>query len=339
MEKAASADNAKQINTDNVYVLRILAIFLIINAHMAALYPSRALAFGGYPGDSIFYLISGYGLALSFSRRPLGTAEWLNKRFLKVIIPLVFLFGIANIGSLKGFTSSLMGDLVPHTTEQLKHFMPVLWILYILFLPVYKLKNRNQGILLSILLFVSLGIFLWQTHFLQTPPPNFASHGVFFALNGLICFTLGVFLNGIRLGPILSGKTAKVLLLALILLTQIFHKMIGMFVPVLSFFEFYLSIIFVAALFLLFLSMRQKVLPGASLPIKEIAASSLAVYIVHFKFIALARALGIMFPLNIIFVLVNSFLWAYSAAKLTSVISGTLLNKIQLKQAGAPQTP
>ena len=81
--------------------LRGFAIFTIILMHLLQGFqiPSvinKALSFGGV-GVHVFFLCSGFGLYLSYLKRPLGYLEFLKKRFLKIYWPYficVLLWGI-----------------------------------------------------------------------------------------------------------------------------------------------------------------------------------------------------------------------------------------------------
>jgi len=306
---------------------------LIVNQHMAVLYAPHKFAFGGHLGNSIFYLISGYGLSSSFMKHPLMAGEWFRRRLLKVVIPLVFIIGILNIGDLQGFTVELLNQLVWHKVEQLEYFLPVLWVLYALFIPLYKMKLHNQKMLLTAMLFSSLVIFLLTIHSLQIVPSDLPSKGVFFAINGLICFTLGIIFNGIEMERVLAKYGHKVLLLPLIIFPQILHKVIIMFAPRYVFLNFYLNLVCVIALFLLFLSINKNILTSTALRMRDIASSSLAVYLVHFGIIKLAKEVGIIFPFNIFFVFAHSFLWAYAATKIINGLNSALLAKLEVIRA------
>lgn len=80
--------------------LRGISIFTIVLMHLWQSYTSgtlsKALAFGG-AGVHVFILISGFGLYLSYLRKPLDYEGFLRKRFVKVYLPYavaVLLWGI-----------------------------------------------------------------------------------------------------------------------------------------------------------------------------------------------------------------------------------------------------
>lgn len=69
--------------------LRFIAILLITNSHLDALYPNPAFASGGSLGNSLFFMLSGLGLALSAKSKPLqGFWAWLFNRLSRIYPPL-----------------------------------------------------------------------------------------------------------------------------------------------------------------------------------------------------------------------------------------------------------
>lgn len=72
----------------SIDILKFLAVFLIINSHMDALYVKYGiLATGGAIGDVLFLFASGYTLLLS--KRELSFANWYKRRINR-IYPSVF---------------------------------------------------------------------------------------------------------------------------------------------------------------------------------------------------------------------------------------------------------
>ena len=64
-------------------ILKFIAVFLIINSHMDALYPKyKMLATGGAIGDVLFLFASGYTLFLS--NRKLRFDNWYKRRINRI---------------------------------------------------------------------------------------------------------------------------------------------------------------------------------------------------------------------------------------------------------------
>jgi len=89
--------------------LRGISIFTIVVMHLCQSHTvgalHKALAFGG-AGVHVFILCSGFGLYLSYLRKPLGYGEFLKRRFGKVWIPYaiaVVLWGLWLLASKGAF--------------------------------------------------------------------------------------------------------------------------------------------------------------------------------------------------------------------------------------------
>jgi peptidoglycan/LPS O-acetylase OafA/YrhL len=78
-------------------LVRVLAAVLIANSHLEALWPRPWLAGDGLLGNSLFYVMSGFGLAASAEARGLqGFAPWYGRRLLRIYPPL-WIFLIATL--------------------------------------------------------------------------------------------------------------------------------------------------------------------------------------------------------------------------------------------------
>jgi hypothetical protein len=81
------------IYMDTVFV-RFLAILLITNSHLDRLYPIPQLGTGGAIGNTLFFMMSGYGLYLSYQKRPLGFSAWYRRRVSRIYPSLIIAVGI-----------------------------------------------------------------------------------------------------------------------------------------------------------------------------------------------------------------------------------------------------
>ncbi len=79
--------------------LRVLAIVLIANSHLEDLYPFRPLAGDGLIGNSLFFMLSGLGLALSPRTTQGRFLEWYRRRLSRIYpaLWLTVLFGMVLI--------------------------------------------------------------------------------------------------------------------------------------------------------------------------------------------------------------------------------------------------
>lgn len=88
-------------------VMRLLAIFLIVNSHIGELYPDCRFAVGGHLGNSIFFFASGFGLLLSCRLNPLRTLNWYRKRFSSYFSQQLFSFYSSTLTALRVFSLCL----------------------------------------------------------------------------------------------------------------------------------------------------------------------------------------------------------------------------------------
>lgn len=80
---------------DVVNFLRGYSIFTIVIMHLVGMLGisgiwEKAAAFGG-AGVHVFILCSGFGLYLSYLRKPLGYIAFLKKRFTRIYMPMAVL--------------------------------------------------------------------------------------------------------------------------------------------------------------------------------------------------------------------------------------------------------
>ncbi len=313
-----------------IYILRILAMLLIINTHLASLHPISALSFGGRVGNSIFYLVSGYGLALSYRREPLTAGRWLRKRLVKLVLPLVIILVIINMGNWRSFSAAMLAHLVWHSPRQLNSFMPVLLLLYALFLPLMKLRASHFKALLGGVAVAILGLYFYQARSFDSTPINLLMRDYYFLSNAVLCFMSGM---------LLAGKSAdfgkwplarlRPWLIALFILRQISHRIIFMHHPSALMISYYANIISVVALFLVLESYEFR-LPGVSGSVAAaLSSSSLAVYLVHSKIIRLMDVLSVAWPCSVIIVFLYSFMVAYPLMLVAAFPASRLLSYIE----------
>lgn len=65
-------------------LVRCIAVLLIANSHLSDYYPLPQLAGDGLLGNSLFFLMSGFGLAVGDTRRRRSAVQWFSRRFMKL---------------------------------------------------------------------------------------------------------------------------------------------------------------------------------------------------------------------------------------------------------------
>ena len=73
---------------DDTHFLRFVAICLIVNSHLDAYYPTPMLATGGMLGNSLFFMLSAFGLAISWRSHPRPFSEWYGRRIRRILPPI-----------------------------------------------------------------------------------------------------------------------------------------------------------------------------------------------------------------------------------------------------------
>lgn len=92
---------------DDLVFIRFLAVLLISNSHLDSLYPFPQLATGGAIGNSLFFMLSGYGLAVSNQKRERPFLEWYGRRLRRLYPPVLavtFLLFAFSENGLAGWT-------------------------------------------------------------------------------------------------------------------------------------------------------------------------------------------------------------------------------------------
>jgi peptidoglycan/LPS O-acetylase OafA/YrhL len=115
--------------------LRILAVFLIANSHLEGFYPVGQLAGDDLIGNSLFFMLSGFGLSLSASMRAGRFTEWYAKRLSRVYAPLWLTIVVATllaavdwrIGTLDGFFQAFLWPTPYGFLAQIILFYPIFY--------------------------------------------------------------------------------------------------------------------------------------------------------------------------------------------------------------------
>lgn len=72
------------------FTLMAIACLLISNSHLEGFYPRSWMAADGLLGNSIFFLLAGFGVTISQSRRPYGLLRFYSRRILRIYPSLIF---------------------------------------------------------------------------------------------------------------------------------------------------------------------------------------------------------------------------------------------------------
>jgi peptidoglycan/LPS O-acetylase OafA/YrhL len=319
--------------------LRFLAIMLVINSHLDDLYPIHWLGTGGSIGNSLFFMLSSYGIMLSEQKNPQSFSQFMIKR-IKRIYPAVwinFLLVLCPVTLLYFFTSPYWYSLM--VTElsldqplvvlgsifyppSVHWFLQALMLYYIaafFFIKNYSVKKLFFGFLVFFTLYVFS--YLRFTDYSSLVTESTLSFKLIFY--GMI-FLAGIFLSSKDDMIVYRGKSDFFILLILLALIY-FHKLLmfkGLageyqFIEQLLIFPLLYYFIKVSKSSMVSLIMKTPVLSNL---IALISAMTLELYIVHGPIRILIFQYFNVFPLNIILLLVISFLISYGCYRLNQII-------------------
>jgi len=182
-------------------------------------------------------------------------------------------------------------------------------------------------------------LFQLRIRALTTVPTNLPSQDIFFTFNGLVCFLLGMLSAENRglLDRVMDFGRGKVALLSFLVVIglQILHRFVHSHGHGVIYLNFYLNFLSVLGLYLLFMSLRIDPSPFHS-SIKAIAASSLAVYLVHPRVIATVGDSQLTFPFSVIVVFVSALLLGYALQTFVAFL-GKSIDFIRCYRSSSPQ--
>lgn len=134
-------------------LLRALGALLIINSHCEPFHPLRQLAFGGLVGDSLFFFLSGFGLALGQAKSRRGFLAWYGRRAARIlpsVACVVLIFDVfwttPDATRSWGFYVASLAGWGPHNP-----FVGQILSMYVLIYFVLKMNSRRLTVLLALL--------------------------------------------------------------------------------------------------------------------------------------------------------------------------------------------
>lgn len=134
--------------------LRFVAILLITNSHLDKLYPIAAMSTGGQLGNSLFFMLSGFGLAASFRKKGDVFWNWLPKRLAR-IYPSVLLVTLTAAVITGAMVEWSMADYVRHLLWPTEYwFVAAIVCFYVPFYGLMRLNRKAVFLQMIVLLFV-----------------------------------------------------------------------------------------------------------------------------------------------------------------------------------------
>ncbi len=135
--------------------IKFLAIVLITNSHLHGLYPFPQLATGGAIGNSLFFMISGYGLVKSETRQQRPFIEWYRRRFARIYPSLIITVAIYNMWLDRGWQKWALADYVSNFIWPTPAwFVSAIMLFYLVFFMIMKIGRPAFYILGILFLYV-----------------------------------------------------------------------------------------------------------------------------------------------------------------------------------------
>ena len=305
--------------------LRFIAIIFIINSHLDNYYPVQALATGGHLGNSLFFMLSAFGLFLSqkakqkpfinfYSRRieRIYPSVWLATLFLKIPLMIFFTCTFYINYLLYYFRYFFYPDY---------WFLQFIMVIYFFsFFITTKYSRRKIYIAFAIFIVAYLtGYFLLldiQTFSIETMPFRMISYS--------IVFLLGLYFADNN-DKIRYSGFIDIIIFALSFIIIYGHKFLlaRNFLPELQIFQHIFT--FVLLLYSLKISRSRFVStilmnsPVGNV-IRFISGITLELYIVHSTISPIILELKLIFPLNVIALITISFIITLILNKLKSIL-------------------
>ena len=317
---------------DDTVFLRFLAILLVLNSHLDAYYPIPYVGTGGSIGNSLFFMLSSFGLFLSEKENPNSLPGYYEKRILR-IFPSVWIVIVLLLLPIQVYTSKIGGyNLLSFLGN---FFYPPFWFVQALmcfyligYFIMRNYSDRKTALFAAALMaiyglfyvsFIDLSVFSVET----LPIDQFFYLGV---------FTFGIFL-GSRNDEIKYGGIGDFILAFLILLAIYGHKflMLKGFCCQFQFIQQFM--IFPLLVFLLRLSRSPLItdevmnLPVLSQVIRWIGASTLEIYIVHTVLSELKIYRMHTFPVNVFVFLLCTFTIVFIVNQLSRRFAVLLISR------------
>lgn len=134
--------------------LRFIAILLITNSHLDNLYPAAAMSIGGQLGNSLFFMLSGFGLVTSFRKKGDAFLPWLHRRLSRIYPSVLLVAMSAAVISGVAFEWYAM-DFVHYLLWPTEYwFIAAIVCFYPPFYWLMRHKNRTVFLQVATLLFV-----------------------------------------------------------------------------------------------------------------------------------------------------------------------------------------
>lgn len=155
------------ITKESTTEIKGIAILMVIIGHISSIYGKSVLNYMGSFGVALFLFISGYGLAMSYSKN--GLKDFFRKKFINIFIPYVAITTIWIIRDLikgifypfKTYVLLLIGFDYNRTIDATMWYISFIILWYIAFYLVFKYVNKNFFKVISLFI-ISFLFFIFK---------------------------------------------------------------------------------------------------------------------------------------------------------------------------------
>lgn len=303
----------KDFSHNDTNFLRFVAILLIINSHLEAYYPWRYLATGGAMGNALFFALSSFGLFLSERKNPRPFTEWYTNR-IKRIYPAIWIVLIILTLPYKLYMNAIDSNNVLDYLGYFFYppfwFLQVLMIYYVFIFPILKRYSPRLIHCLQITLCV-LYAFVYL-NYIDLSSWSIEDNIILKCTFYFMIFLFGVFLAD-RQDKIRYAGLQDWFLLFLSVFLIYGHKFLMLKNTTFSvqFIQQFLLFPFIYYFFKVsrsgFIQNHIMRIPITSRMIHYISDMTLELYLVHLYVLIFMLKLKLLFPINIILLLIVTF--------------------------------
>lgn len=309
-----------------IEILRAIAVMLITNSHFDGVYPWD-ISWGGCPGVSLFFVISGFLLVSSVKKQDFFL--WWIKKIIRLYIPLTIVNVITVIIGFRSASISLF--LFPIMINL--WYVPCVAVLYI---PYYMLLKKAIGggyrvcaILLTVVAYIGLYFVRFRNEFFVEPEVWFR------ALYGFIAMLIGSLIYDNRESKLIKSKRLLSLLMAAFMCGSfLIMKLLMNRVSILIDFQFMTQVFgvaFAAFMMLAGIGYEEEIekLMGTMIgkPIEIISKCSLEIYLVQFAIIHYMKKA--VFPINFVAIVLSITGTAFVIHQVSNMTNKLLISRIE----------
>jgi peptidoglycan/LPS O-acetylase OafA/YrhL len=321
-------DSAENVRVDST-LLKVAAVLLVCNSHLEPLYPVKWLAADGLLGMALFYMLAGWGLTMSDSRKRRGFVDWYGRRLVR-LYPAVWIVTLAVgawFGTALHWSARQWAEQFIYPTNY--GFVAGVVILYVPFFFAMRMKRERDYLWLAAGMTIPyFAAYIWKLRGVPWNAPlsmgNVLAGSIFYFQTMLI----GAWMA--RRRPRMNLAVAAALLVALMC------AYVGMkLLMIRGHYAHFYFLLHWSIFAILYLGMvvgtadpvvrAYRAIPIARELLVLLAGLTLEMYLVHTEVIPYVTR--IPFPANVVALIVVSMVLAWSVASIAGLLTKRRINQ------------